>query len=138
MGKLEVGDRPLIPGLGEPRSVVDQRGRAAQGVLMLLRLVQPNDGLELLALDLAAGAAPDGADAVFGEHADAAVAIDQGPAEHGVRLVVADESQRQNRPAARGRRTMGGQPLERGRRVSQGDLADEAGRVFLEQELAVQ
>ena len=82
---------------------------------------------------LAADAAPQFANAAFGDAAHAAVAIDQRPAEHGVRRVVAQQAQGEDGRAARGVVAHGDQAFQRAARVPAGDALDEQPAILIRQ-----
>ena len=59
-----MGDRPLVPSLGEPRGVVGQRSRLAERRDRLLRVVQRSEAGQALPVVRVSHAAPQRPDAV--------------------------------------------------------------------------
>ena len=123
----------LIPGLGEPGGALRQLRRAADNFLVLLCGVEPSDDGDLLPVLLAAHPAPERADAVLGQRADGAVVVQQRAAQDVVRLVIAEEAERQHRGAADLAQPVQGQPLQRSLGVIVRDLVDEGHGVLVVQ-----
>src|SRR5688572_32795524 len=91
---------------------------------------------EHFALVLVADAAPELANSAFGNAAHAAIAVNERSAKHGVRLIVAQETQGENGCPARNVVADGNEPLECRTRIAAGDAFDEQAAVLV-REVAV-
>ena len=89
MAQGVVGVGPLVPGLGKGGHALDQVAGHANNFFELPCGVQADDHVELDAVLFVGCPSPYLADAVLGKDADRAVLVEQGRAERGVGLVIA-------------------------------------------------
>ena len=126
----EVADGPLIPGFGEPGSVVDERRRFADRFGILLVVVQPGHARQALLVTNVAVAPPKLPNAVVGEQAHASVTVVQGSAQGGVLRKIAHKTQGHDRRPPRHMPAPASQSLQRAQQVPLRHGLDECSRAL--------
>ena len=108
-----MGQRPLMPCLGEPRAAFDQLVGAMNDFLELLGGVKTQNFAQFLAVLFAAHARPNRTNAVFGQCANGPVVVQKRPAHGVIAHVIAQKTQSQHGRAADFAELVPRQPLQR-------------------------
>lgn len=134
LAQVIVSNSTLTPGFGDRllRSA-DQVGGQPGCFAVMPLVVQLDDAAEHLAFITAADAAPQLTDAALGDTADAAIAIDQGLAEHRVRFVIAQQTESEYGGATRGVVADAHKAIQRAARISPGYAFDEQAAILVRQ-----
>lgn len=93
---VKVGDGSLVPGFGYTRIDVDQTGGTLDGFGKLIRQVATLQNEQFFLLRFGARAKPDLLNRVFSHRADGGIPIGQQITDHVIRIIITEESDREN------------------------------------------
>lgn len=96
LAEVKVGLAALEPTLGDPGSVLNDLARQHRRAVVVAVVKLLADGAQPPLMNRQTDPIPDQPNGVFRERSDAAIQIDHRPAEHRIRLIIAQPSQGQN------------------------------------------
>src|SRR5690606_6660377 len=138
LAQVIVSRATLTPSFSDPGRLVNEFGRQIDGSLVVLGLVQANDGSQGESLLATSDAAPEIANAVFGNGSHATVTVNQRPPHHGIRAVIAHEAEREHRATPSNAIARLRHSFESGAGVTTRNALNEVRRVLLIQILVVE
>jgi hypothetical protein len=131
LAQVIVGRAALAPGFGDPGRAVDELGRQSSGFRVLSLVVEVGDFAKHFLLLATADAAPQFADAGFGDGSHAAIAVDERPAEHGIGRIIAHQAQGQHGSPAGDVVAHRHEPLQRRICITTRHALDEHGAIVI-------